>query len=50
MDQLAEVGLEPLMGSLLVLSHEARIARHVGGEDCGKAADRGHGSPGGKVP
>ena len=35
--------------SLLISAHQARIPRHVSGEDGGEAADRGHGSPGGKV-
>jgi hypothetical protein len=48
--QLPEMGLQALVRPLLVGPHQARIARHIGGEDRGKAADRGHGSPGGKVP
>jgi hypothetical protein len=41
LDQLAEVRLEPLVCALLIRRHQARIACHVGGEDCGEAADRG---------
>jgi hypothetical protein len=48
-DQLLKVRFQPLVRPLLVRPHEARIARHVGGEDRGETADRGHGSPGGKV-
>jgi hypothetical protein len=49
-DQLPEVSLQPLMGPLLIGPHQARAPCHVGGEDRGEAADRGHFSPGGKVP
>jgi hypothetical protein len=42
--------LEPPVSALLIRTHQARISRHVGGEDCGEAADRGHFAPGGKVP
>ena len=41
-DQRPEVSLEPLVRPLLILAHKARVPRHVGGEDRGKAADRGH--------
>src|SRR5262249_9795134 len=41
-DQLPEVTPEPLVRSLLVLSHKARVPRHVCGEDGGEAADRWH--------
>jgi hypothetical protein len=30
-------------------THQARIARHIGGEDCGKTTDRGHGFAGGRL-
>jgi len=48
-DQLLEMGLEPRVRPLLIHSHQARVSRHVGGEDRGKAADRGHGLSGGEV-
>ena len=35
-DQFSEVGLEPLVRALLVRAHQARIARHISGEDRGK--------------
>ena len=34
----------PIRASFLVRTHQARIARHIGGEDRGKTAGRGHGS------
>ena len=43
LNQLAEMRLKPLMRPLLIRPHQARVPRHIGGEDCGKAADRGHG-------
>jgi hypothetical protein len=43
-DQLLEVRSEVLVGAFLVRFHQARIARHVSGEDRGKTASRGHGS------
>ena len=45
-DQLPEMGLEPLVRPLLISPHQARVTRHIGGEDRGETADRGHGSPG----
>jgi hypothetical protein len=35
--------LEVFEPTLLVRSHQARIARHIGGEDRGKTAGRSHG-------
>jgi hypothetical protein len=49
-DQLSEMGLESLVRPLLIRSHQARVARDVGGEDRGKAADRGHFSHSVKMP
>jgi hypothetical protein len=49
-DQFPEMGLQPFVSALLIRAHEARISRYVGCEDCGEAADRRHGSPGGKLP
>ena len=49
LDQVAEVSLEPLVRPLLILPHQARIPRHVGGEDRGEAADGGHGLSGGRL-
>jgi hypothetical protein len=31
--------------SFLIRTHQARIAGHIGGEDRGEAAERGHFSP-----
>ena len=41
-DQLAEVRLEVFVGAFFVRAHQARVPGHVGGEDRGEAADRGH--------
>ena len=41
-DQLAQVRLEALVRALLIRPHQPRVARHIGGEDRGEAADRGH--------
>jgi hypothetical protein len=41
-DQLAPMRLEALKGALLVRAHQTRIARHVGGENSGKAPGGGH--------
>ena len=41
-DQLREMRSETLMRAFLVRSHEARIACHIGGEDRGQTAGRGH--------
>jgi hypothetical protein len=43
-DQLPQMRLEPLVRSFLVHPHQARIAHHIGGEDRGETAGRGHGS------
>ena len=44
-----KMGFEPLVGAFFVGAHQPGIASHVGGEDRRETADRGHGSPGGKV-
>src|SRR5215831_9934788 len=31
-DQFAEVGLEPLVCAFLILTHQPRVARHIGGQ------------------
>ena len=41
-NQLPEMRLEALVRALLVGLHQTRIARHIGGEDRGKATCRGH--------
>jgi hypothetical protein len=41
LNELREVRLEPLVRALLIRAHQARVPRHVGGEDRGEAADRG---------
>jgi|SRR6516164_7879884 hypothetical protein len=43
---LAEVGLKAAMRAFLVLAHQSRIPGHIGGEDGGEAAGRGHGGAG----
>ena len=48
-DQLAEVGFQTFVRPLLIRPHQAGIARHVGGEDRGEAADRGHDLSGGRL-
>ena len=47
-DQLPEMRLEPFVRPLLIRAHQARVPRHVGGEDRGEAADRRHLWPGGR--
>jgi hypothetical protein len=37
------------VGPLLIRPHQARVPRHVGGEDRGEAADRRHLSRSGRV-
>jgi hypothetical protein len=49
LNELRQVHLQALVRSLLICSHQARIACHIGGEDCSKATDRGHVSPGDKL-
>src|SRR6516164_10972162 len=34
------------VGALLIGTHQARVSRHIGGEDRGEATGRGHGSAG----
>jgi len=41
-DQFPEVGLEPFVRPLLVGSHQPRVPGHIGGENGGEAAGRGH--------
>ena len=48
-DELPEMPLEPFVRPLLIRPHQARVARHVGGEDRSEAADRGHGLSGGRL-
>jgi hypothetical protein len=43
-DQLTEMRLQALVRAFLIRPHQARIARHIGGEDRGETAGRGHGS------
>ena len=40
-----QMRLQPLERALLVRSHQARIAGHIGGEDRGEAAGGGHRGP-----
>jgi len=41
--------LEPFVRPFLISAHQPRVPGNVGGEDRSETADRGHGSPGGKV-
>jgi hypothetical protein len=41
-EELAAQRLEAFERALLVRPHQPRIPRHIGGEDCGEAADRRH--------
>src|SRR6266700_3930639 len=43
-DELPAMRLETLVRAFLVRPHQARIARHISGEDRGQTAGRGHGS------
>ena len=47
-DQFPKVGLEPFVCPLLIRAHQPGIAGHIGGEDRGETADRGHIAPGGR--
>jgi peptide/nickel transport system substrate-binding protein len=42
LDQLPEVRHQPFVRPLFICPHQARVPRHVGGENRGEAADRGH--------
>jgi hypothetical protein len=42
-NELAAMRLEAFVRSFLVHAHQARIARHIGGQDRGETAGRGHG-------
>ena len=42
-DELAAMRLEAFVRAFLIRAHQARIARHIGGEDRGETAGRGHG-------
>jgi len=33
-----------------VLTHQSQVTHHISGKDRGETTDRGHGSPGDKVP
>ena len=44
-DQFPEVGLESFVGPFLIRPHQARVPRHIGGEDRSEAADRGMACP-----
>src|SRR5271155_2687050 len=41
-DQLRDMRPEALVRACLVRAHQARVARHIGGEDRGQTAGRGH--------
>ena len=45
-DEIAEMRLKPFVGPFLILPHQARVSRHIGGEDRGEATSRGHGFAG----
>jgi hypothetical protein len=40
---------EAFVRSFLIRAHQARVSRHIGGEDRGQTTDRGHFSPGGRL-
>jgi hypothetical protein len=48
-DQLAEMRLQPFVRPLFIRPHQARVSRHVGGEDRSETTYSRHGSPGDKV-
>jgi hypothetical protein len=48
-DQLPKVRPQPFVRPLLIRAHQPRVARHIGGEDRGEAADRRHFLPGGQL-
>jgi hypothetical protein len=49
-DELAAMRLEAFERPFLIHSHQARVSRHIGGEDRGETAGRGHrGEPPGDV-
>ena len=41
--------LQAFVRPFVVRAHQARVSRHICGEDGGQAADRGHGLPGGRL-
>jgi hypothetical protein len=41
-DHFAEMSLQAFVRALLIGAHQPRVTDHVGSEDCGKAARRGH--------
>ena len=41
-EELAAQRFEACVRALLVGAHQPRIPRHIGGENCGEAADRSH--------
>ena len=43
LEQLAAMPFEALVGAFLVALHQARVAGHVSGDNCGETAGRGHG-------
>jgi hypothetical protein len=49
-DQLPAVRLEAFERAFFVGAHQARIARHIGGEDRGKTAGRVHGNSAARPP
>jgi hypothetical protein len=44
-NELAAMRLEAIVRSFLVHAHQARVPRHIGGEDRCETADRRHFSP-----
>src|SRR5262249_3309344 len=47
-DQFSEIRFQAFVGAFFVHSHKAGIRGHIGGKDCGEAADGGHVLPRGK--
>ena len=42
LDKLPEMRFEPVVRPFLIRPHQARVARHIGGEDRGEAAGLAH--------
>ena len=41
-DQLLEVGFQPLVRAFFIRAHQARVAHHIGSKDRGKTAGLAH--------
>ena len=47
--EFAAVRLEVVKRAFLIRAHQPRVTGDIGGEDGGKAADRGHFAPSGRM-